>query len=212
MSLEFTSEAKSEFRRSYTAETKAAVQEEAQELIRVSILQIQTHPMKGSGSISFETEDDGTHVFARATGTPELVRYFSAIFRAVPDWRQKKEVKVLSAVAVRPIARRSNAAYAVEARAAANSSRYPVTAVAPTAVGAAGNVSAAHGEKAFVVTPRVVEKARLTEISESRGIPLSEVNRALRLSRSQYKELVRRGVSAAEADRQATAFFEAALR
>jgi len=212
MSLEFTSEAKSEFRRSYTATTKAAVQEEAQELIRVSILQIQTHPMKGSGSISFETEDDGTHVFARATGSPELVRYFSAIFRAVPDWRQKKEVKVLSAVAVRPIARRSNAAYAVEARAAANSSRYPVTAVAPTAVGAAGNAPAAHSAAAFVVTPRVAEKARLTEISETRGIPLGEVNRALRLSRSQYKELVRRGVSAAEADRQATALFEAALQ
>ena len=212
MSLEFTSEAKSEFRRTYIPETKAAVQEEAQELIRVSILQIQTHPMKGSGSISFETEDDGTHVFARATGTPELVRYFSAIFRAIPDWRQKKEVKVLSAVAVRPIARRSNAAYAAEARAAANSSRHPITAVAPTAVGAAGNAPAAHGEKAFAATPRAAEKARLTEISESRGLPLLVVNSALRLSRSQYKELVRRGVSAAEADRQATALFEAALR
>ena len=211
MSLEFTSEAKSEFRRTYIPETKAAVQEEAQELIRVSILQTQTHPMKGSGSISFETEDDGTHVFARATGTPELVRYFSAIFRAIPDWRQKKEVKVLSAVAVRPIARRSNAAYAAEARAAANSSRHPITAVAPTAVGAAGNAPAAHGEKAFVI-PKAAEKARLTEISESRGLPLLVVNSALRLSRSQYKELMRRGVSAAEADRQATALFEAALR
>jgi len=212
MSLEFTSEAKSEFRRTYTATTKVAVQEEAQELIRVSILQIQMHPMKGSGSISFETEDDGTHVFARATGSPDLVRHFSAIFRAIPDWRQKKEVKVLSAVAVRPIARRTNAAYAAEARAAANSSRYPVTAVAPSAVGGAGNAPAAHSEKAFAATPRAAEKARLTEISETRGIPLIEVNRALRLSRSQYKQLRQRGVSAAEADRQATALFEAALR
>jgi len=142
----FISVVKREFRHPYTAATKAAVLEEAQELIRTCFLLIDMsvlpRNLREPGSISFEIEEMPAEYIVRVRGVPRLVEYAGQVFDIIEGWAEtEKRVTLKVATTERPIASRSTNAYRAERARASAASAGPVAAgnAGAVFVGAAGN-------------------------------------------------------------------------
>lgn len=195
----FISVVKREFRHPYTAATKAAVLEEAQELIRTVFLRIDISVRPSNlhepGSISFEIEEAPGEYIVRVRGVPRLVTHATTVFGGIDGWtEERRRVAMLLATSERPIPPRASASFAAERASAAAATEGPVAVGAAAAarfVGSEGNRPGRNLKKARKTVR--ARRSRLEIFAEERRLSIPVAREALRLLNNYYIELKAQG-------------------
>ena len=158
---------KREFQHPYTTETKAAVIDEANELVRVSFLLIEhsAPSLAPTGTIGFEVEEEARVCIVRIRGDPTLVRRSAAIFSSIDGWtEQRRRVTMRATTNIRTI---------------------------PSGIGVV-----ARNHPGPLAAPRTTVRAsvpRLSAVAHRLGRPVAEVKPALQQYNAYYKDLQMRG-------------------
>jgi len=203
----FISVVKREFRHSYTAATKAAVLEEAQELIRTVclLIDISVRPsnLREPGSISFEIEEAPGEYIVRVRGVPRLVVHAITVFGRVDGWtEERRRVAMVLATEIRTIPHNKSKLYLAESARANAGRRRPVSTAAATALpiftrdkpNRPGN-SLKDGD-----TPVPARRSDLEIFAEERGLSISIAGPVMRQWNNVVKNLKSQGYSQRHAE------------
>ena len=178
---------------------KAAVLEEAQELIRTVFLliDISVRPsnLREPGSISFEIEEAPGEYIVRVRGIPRLLVHAITVFRGIDGWtEERKRVTMVLATEVRPIPHRASATFAAERASAAAAAEGPVAVDAAAAVRFVGPEGNRPGHKLKKARKTVrAQRSRLEIFAEERRLSIPVAREALRLLNNYYIELKSQG-------------------
>lgn len=200
----FISVVKREFRHPYTAATKAAVLEEAQELIRTVFLliDISVRPsnLHEPGSISFEIEEAPGEYIVRVRGIPRLVTHAITVFRGIDGWtEERRRVAMLLSTEIRTIPHNQSNLYLAESARASTGRRRPVSTAAATALPVFTRVEANRPGHLLPNVNKTVKRTRLETFAKERGLSISVAGQVIREWGHVVNRLIAQGYSQSHA-------------